>query len=102
MRYTDLLIKEKHRLRQQLEEKENIIRKYSIPGCISKKRINGRVYRYIQFKDSCSRLRSVCITKQFVEAVDYALAGRERMEKRIAGVNYHKGHYSPMWLRQDQ
>ncbi len=86
MRYLNLLTKEKQHLKQQLEEKESIVKKYSIPGCISEKRINGRIYRYIQYKDSCSRIRSVCITKQFSGIMERALTSRERMGKRIASI----------------
>ncbi|MBR1674557.1 MAG: hypothetical protein IJ703_06320 [Eubacterium sp.] len=86
MRYVYTLQKYKKRMQHQLYQKTALLDRYALKGYISKKIIDDREYKYLQYHNEVGELISVFLNDTNYELFLEASRSREQIERRIKSI----------------
>ena len=86
MRYVYTLQKYKKRMQRQLYQKTALLDRYALKGYISKKIIDDREYKYLQYHNEVGELISVFLNDTNYELFLEASRSREQIERRIKSI----------------
>ena len=78
-----VLKKKKEELEVMLALREAIVARYAIRGTITEKKINGKVYEYLQYVNDCGQMISVYLDEQTKTAYNRAAEKKLRIQRRI-------------------